>query len=159
MGHGLTESVVRRFWKHTRKRGPDQCWPWLGGKKEDGYGRLFLRRGKYLFAHRISFAIATNTSLESLIVVRHKCDNPRCVNPKHLLHGTILDNVADRQSRNRQTRGENHFNAKLTELQAEEIRRIHVPYRRPYLRELAKRYGVTLDQVHRVARKKSWRHI
>jgi len=162
MSHGLDESVVRRFWRYVDKRGKRECWPWTGGTNDDGYGKLFFKDGelrKQLLSHRVSFAVSRNVPLSELLIVRHSCDNPLCVNPSHLIHGSILDNIADRQSRNRQAKGEGNHNAKLTADQVKEIRRIHVPYQRPYLRELADRYGVTLDQIHRVARKKVWRHV
>jgi len=34
-------------------------------------------------------------------VVRHTCDNIKCINPSHLLGGTHLDNMNDRSKRGR----------------------------------------------------------
>ena len=34
-------------------------------------------------------------------VVRHTCDEPACVNPKHLIKGTQKENVRDAIERNR----------------------------------------------------------
>ncbi len=34
-------------------------------------------------------------------VIRHTCDNPRCINPAHLVIGTRADNNRDRSERNR----------------------------------------------------------
>ena len=33
--------------------------------------------------------------------MRHKCDNPKCLNPEHLEIGTQSDNTKDRDERNR----------------------------------------------------------
>jgi hypothetical protein len=35
------------------------------------------------------------------MVIRHKCDNPPCCNPKHLIIGTHSDNAKDRVRRGR----------------------------------------------------------
>lgn len=34
-------------------------------------------------------------------VIRHKCDNPACINPSHLEIGTQKDNMKDAEKRNR----------------------------------------------------------
>lgn len=43
------------------------------------------------------------------IVIRHKCNNPRCVNPKHLLLGNQSDNERDK------LKAGNHPQQKLNE--------------------------------------------
>jgi hypothetical protein len=35
------------------------------------------------------------------LVIRHMCDRPACVNPCHLLEGTLADKAADRHERRR----------------------------------------------------------
>lgn len=47
-------------------------------------------------------------------VIRHKCDNPYCINPKHLIQGSQNDNIQDKIKRNRQAKGENIGTSKLT---------------------------------------------
>ena len=50
-------------------------------------------------------------------VVRHKCDNRLCINPKHLEIGTVQENQDDMVKRNRQFRpnGERNGQSKLTQ--------------------------------------------
>ena len=70
------------------------------GELRNGYGRLGTnsranRLANTRSAHRATWILyrrCTPVDLE----VRHKCDNPRCVNINHLEIGTREDNAADR---------------------------------------------------------------
>lgn len=97
----------------TDRRGPDECWPWRGVTHRYGYGTIAGRR-----VGRILLGI---TSPE--VEVRHRCDNPNCVNPGHLLPGTHQENMDDRQARGRTARGARNGKTKVTPTIAEEIRR------------------------------------
>lgn len=102
--------------------------------------------------HRMVYYEATGGLPE---VVRHKCDNPRCINPEHLEGGTQQDNVNDTVSRGRHnygvTKGEDHTSTKLTYKDVQDIRRTYVKGSRLYgLPALAKKYGVGTSQLHRI---------
>ena len=94
----LTEREYRRFWTKFQVGG-DGCWLWTAGTFEGGYGRFELG-GKYVFAHRLAFAL-THGVVPAGVVVRHSCDVPRCVRVSHLLLGTQLDNIQDTKTRGR----------------------------------------------------------
>ncbi len=53
--------------------------------------------------HRLVYAQKIGVALDAIrgIIVRHTCDNPRCINPEHLLGGTRGDNNRDRAARGR----------------------------------------------------------
>lgn len=74
-----------------------------------GYGAFnTTRNGKkyYFLAHRVSYQLANKgVILSSDDCICHHCDNPRCINPKHLFKGTHADNVADKVSKGRQAKG------------------------------------------------------
>ena len=76
------------------------CWEWFGAIDPSGYGTHGRSPGKECRAHRIAYIRAKGEIPEGL-VVRHTCDNRRCVNPDHLLVGTKTDNANDRTARRR----------------------------------------------------------
>lgn len=112
-----------RFWINVTFEDND-CWMWHGGTDKDGYG-IFqgeVNGVTYKRAHRFSYAFH-NGPIKRGLVVMHQCDTPGCVNPEHLKLGTTLDNMRDKiaKGRARNTKGEDHGPAILTEEQVREI--------------------------------------
>lgn len=89
------------------------CIRFTGHLDGEGYGRIMVARVKYM-AHRLSYSL-NNGPIPDGYVVRHKCDNPSCINPEHLEVGTQADNIADKVSIGRQARGSGVGRAILTE--------------------------------------------
>ena len=75
------------------------CWTWSGGTDRGGYGKFSLK-GQGTSAHRASYRILVGP-IPGGLEVRHKCDNPPCVNPGHLELGTHADNMRDMAERGR----------------------------------------------------------
>lgn len=100
------EQVSERYWtKVDRSAGPDACWPWNSSLTRRGYG-LFSMRGpqgsQHYLAHRVAFLLEFgHMPPESAPFLMHTCDNPRCVNPRHLRPGTHQDNMTDMASKGR----------------------------------------------------------
>ncbi len=85
------------------KNGENECWGWSGAKDSHGYGIISNRNTANASpekAHRVSFELM-NGEIPHGLVVRHKCDNPECTNPKHLEVGTQKQNMQDCSSRGR----------------------------------------------------------
>lgn len=102
-----------------------ECIPTSNPTDQFGYGRVWFESTRTR-AHRKAYCIAQGVSLSSIkgMIVRHKCDNPSCVNPAHLIIGTHQDNMTDKVQRNRQWKptGTQHHLVKLTE---DDVRYIH----------------------------------
>lgn len=134
------------------------CWEICGVRHKQGYGQIKVE-GKTKFAHRLAYEAWVGPIPEGHIV-RHKCDNPPCVNPGHLETGTQLDNARDRESRNRHdpARGENAGSSKLTEDEVRSIRSRYIPYKvsRQFL---ANEYGVSKTTITIILSRKGWSHI
>jgi len=100
----IEDSIAKRFWSYVDIT--DTCWNWTGYKKR-GYGSIRVN-GKFIGAHRLSFYIHNGVFPN---VCRHTCDNPKCVNPAHLLDGTHKDNHQDCVLRGRARGGSRYKNA------------------------------------------------
>lgn len=67
-----------------------------------GYESIKYRnnQGKVVYLHRFIFEEMYGPIPEGL-VIRHRCDNGRCINPEHMLLGTIKQNIHDAIERGR----------------------------------------------------------
>ncbi len=89
-----------RFWKKVKKGAPEDCWNWNGATSR-GYGIMSTRHNHApAKAYRVSWYLHFGPIPEGM-VIRHKCDNPACVNPSHLEIGSQKDNVQDTVARGR----------------------------------------------------------
>lgn len=95
---GIWERLKDTGWSVT-DRG---CWEWAGTRLPAGYGLITAQKHGYKDAltHRVSYA-HFNRPIPDGLLVRHKCDNPPCINPEHLELGTYSDNNWDKANRGR----------------------------------------------------------
>lgn len=126
-----------------------------------GYGAQWYK-GKTYYAHRVAYVKANDVSIESIegLMVRHTCDNPKCINPKHLVIGTRQDNMDDMVARGRQVKGTVQHLSVLTEDLVLEIRARYKPRCKINgTRALAKEFGIGTSTVSSVTSRKTWKHI
>ncbi len=150
-------SLEERFWGKVQRRGPDQCWPWIGKRQASGYGRIGIGANTQTGAHQVCFEMHNGYKPE---VVMHTCDNPWCVNPAHLKAGTRKLNMQDCVAKGRfshapKTWGGKHHRAKLTEADVREIKS------RPAAKgvALAKQFGVEVAVIYRIRAGTAWKHV
>ena len=146
-------SIKERFWSKVDKG--SKCWVWTAGTNR-GYGEFWIEDRMHK-AHRISYEMEYRSVPPSMCVL-HTCDNPPCVNPKHLFVGSQKDNIADAHSKGRLKNGTSlgsmHWCSKLTEKQVSIIlkdTRTH--------RKIAKEYKVSRSTVSLIKQRKTWKHV
>lgn len=150
-----------RFWRHVKRSGEFECWPWIGGgRTAGGYGLLSIggKNGSVVSAHRFSYELHV-APIPNNMIVMHTCDNPRCVNPAHLQLGTYQDNAQDMIRKGRHARkapkGEASGVAKLTD---ERVRFIRANPQMGH-KEIADLWGVSPNAIRGVRIGRTWTHI
>ena len=154
----LLISDLMRFWSKVDCKGEDECWLWIGCKNEnsDGdYGRFSINYKMYL-SHRISYFIHYNKDPGSLLIC-HKCNNPPCINPKHLFLGNNSKNKKQSFSEGRSShKGILHPRAKLQESDIKEIRNMKGKLN---YRDVAKIFNISPKSIHNIWSGHSWSHL
>lgn len=148
--------LTERFWRAVEKAEGDGCWLWAGSLNTWGYGQIRDEAGKYQGAHRVSWRLAFGPVPQGMSVL-HRCDNTRCVRPDHLFLGTQQENVRDRNTKGRDSRGSRHPNATLTEEQVLAARAMLANGDR--IGVVARRFGVGYYAIADISRGRSWKHV
>lgn len=143
-----TTDASIRVWRHVRKT--ETCWLWTGSLHPKGYGGFNIGNHKSVRAHRFIYELLVGKIPVGMLLM-HSCDNPSCVNPKHLSIGTDADNRLDSCLKGR---------AAHSSLDAEQVKEIRKLRKEGYLlRELSDLFGVTLENIHYIIRGKIWTHV
>ncbi|AUR85686.1 homeodomain-like protein [Vibrio phage 1.079.O._10N.286.45.E9] len=133
------------------------CWE-VEPTARGGYGKISML-GKTMLYHRASFELHVGKIPDGMMVC-HKCDNPRCVNPIHLFIGTAKDNMDDKIAKGRHVgakKGSNHHGAKLVEWQVKEIKNLLNTGESQY--KIAEMYGVSQTSINNIKTGKRWKYV
>ena len=164
---GIRVPLKERFESKYMAVPESGCWLWTAYCDRDGYGRINSggRRGKLVFAHRVSYELHIGPIPEGLYCL-HRCDVPGCVNPQHLFLGTQDENAADMARKggahspfgHKRTRGEDNGHAKLTEEKVRQIRRLYGAGGITQA-QLCRDFSIGRTQMSYIVNRKTWRHI
>lgn len=151
----IDDKYIIRFWNKVSQKSDGECWDWTGSKK--GLYGGFNVNNKTVFAHRFAYEI-TNGAIPLNMVVMHSCDNTLCCNPSHLSIGSQKDNVLDKVSKNRQTKGSAVWIAKLSDEQVVQIRSEYMNGD-VSLNQLARKYLVSKKTIFNIVHSRIWKHV
>lgn len=146
--------VKWRFFYKYEKDPITKCWNWLASCRK-GYGQFRTGKegSKVECAHITSYKIYRGDIPENMCVL-HRCDNPKCVNPKHLFLGSRADNVEDCVTKKRKPLGEQLSFSKLNEIAVKDIRSSCSTGR-----SLAIKHNVSFQTISEAKLRKTWKHV
>lgn len=85
--------------KHLPKRMRDkvlvrgECWEWTGARQPTGHGNWWDGE-RFIQPYRVTYLMAHGPIPEGH-VIHHRCENPPCINPKHLVAVNRKEHAAE----------------------------------------------------------------
>ena len=155
-----SEKVKKRILKKSYLNEITGCRIWTGSKDANGYGAVHLY-DQYLAVHRVAYEVLVGPIPEGKILM-HKCDNPSCIEPLHLIIGTTYDNNKDRAAKGRthKSYGEDNPYSKLKEHEVITIKKIFKKNSSITMRKyLSKKYNVSEPCIYAIKKGVTWKHI
>ena len=156
-----TDRQIANFWEKVDLptigllETPDysKCWPWKGATFHHNRAAFWFDN-RVQPAARFSWELHNGTKWPDGKHSLHTCDNPSCVNPKHIYAGDQQQNMRDRSERDRTAKGEDHYKAKLTEDKVRYIRQCE-----PKFTYLARKFDVARCTIRSAWRGETWAHV
>lgn len=150
--------TARALLRKISAESTDSCIDWPLHRNLNGYGRLRPsghRKSTLKMAHRMAYEIHVG-DIPAGMLVCHSCDNPACVNPKHLWVGTHRDNMADRDAKGRQANRYGERNPK-SKLDRENVAVIRARLKEgESQRVIAEDFGVSRGAIKHIKSGRNW---
>lgn len=128
----------------------EECFEWKFSRTPRGYGKVIVD-GCLHYAHRYALFMSSGRHGE---VAAHSCDNPSCINPRHLRWTDVAGNLSDMADRKRSCLGKKNHMTKISEEVVREIR--DERKNGESQRSISKRHGVSRSQVGRIISGECW---
>lgn len=147
------------FWERTEP-GDGGCVVWKRYRTPFGHGVLSVKK-KTRYAHHVAYELSVGEITDGMCVLHH-CDNPSCVNPRHLYLGTHADNMRDVRVRGRgigkhpTARGATNPHAKMNE---EAVKVFRFLRGKKTATLMARLYGTSATNVVCIQNGHTWSHI
>jgi hypothetical protein len=157
-------SLLDRFMSKFEPVPWSGCWIWTAAVKEHGYGVIGLggRQDGTIKAHRASYLLF-NGEIPEGCVIMHTCNNPYCVNPKHLQAGTRKENqrymVKCGRNKMPDNSGIKATWSKLSELNVKEIMAAKENKVVGVGTSLAKKFNVSKSTIYQIWSGSNWKHL
>jgi hypothetical protein len=163
----IKNKTLLQAWEHLLNNSEKQgdCIIYKNAKDRDGYGN-FKFNGVQTRTHRFSYRVNYGDIPKGMCVC-HSCDNPSCMNPKHLWLGTNRENMQDRDRKERHKTadprytkhiGEKNGSAKLKEVDVLYIRKV-TEKQKESIKELSEKFKVSTVLIRNIIKRKIWKHI
>lgn len=115
-----------------------------------------VHSGQRVYAHRAAYTVHVGPIPDGYLV-RHSCDEPRCIEPSHLSVGTTADNSRDMAERRRGNIGLKNPSATIPPADVEEAIRLYLGGMKAA--DVAALYGVTRHTVAKWGKRESRRDV
>jgi len=159
----IKQEDINRFWNKIifpNNLNVD-CWIYNSALDKDNYG-VFWINNQNIRAHKFSYIIHNDfKEIDYNLKICHKCDNPQCVNPKHLFVGTSKDNSQDMVNKNRQAHNVGSINGMsiLSELDVIQIITDIYNHKHKTINDVCAIYNVSYLTINDILHGKTWNHI
>lgn len=156
----LSDLILKKYGVLDKSTGCINC---KNMPKMYGYSYISLM-GVSIKAHRAAYA-AVHGEIPDGVMIRHTCDNRRCMNPEHLVAGTHDDNMRDMKERGRSNRGKPVYKNrgdlnKNSKLDVSDVLAIRARATDGETHtSIAEDYGLSIRHVGNIVAKNRWAHI
>ena len=148
-------TVEERFWAKVEKG--RRCWLWTGYRRPSGHGIFVAENDRHVSAHAFALELQVGYPTPEGKEACHRCDNPPCVNPRHIYYGTRQENINDAWARGLVPAGSEKPSALLNEEQVLQLRTRYAEG--ADAKALAAEYGIKVVSLRHIVLGLKWKHV